>query len=185
MKKSPIQTSKSPAYKIPPRKSPALARKSPASIKPLTLLKSSSRKSVSPRLEPITNRLTMQKPSLNFKRETAPTVLQKSLPVSKNSSARKSDIKRSDNSAVLQTSISQANRVLHLSRDFENPEINLSRVLNRKLKQISIDLTDDQEEDDEAYLAHIAPKISTDSSMITPYGLIELNDITDDSISQE
>ena len=49
------------------------------------------------------------------------------------------------------------------------------------MKQISIDLTDEQGED-ETYSAYIAPKPSADSSMITPYGLIEINDLSDDSI---
>ena len=73
--------------------------------------------------------------------------------------------------------------MLHVSREYENPEINLSRVHPKKLKQISIDLTDTQEDD--AYLAHIAPKPSADSSMITPYGLIEINDLSEDSIIHE
>ena len=74
--------------------------------------------------------------------------------------------------------------MLHVSREYENPEINLSRVNPKKLKQISIDLTDTQRDDD-AYLAHIAPKPSADSSMITPYGLIEINDLSEDSMIQE
>jgi hypothetical protein len=79
-----------------------------------------SKKSISPRLEVITNRLSLTKKAstgrLNFKVKTKP--------ISNESSASKSG-KKTD-CTVLQSSASANPRILNISSEYENPEIRIS-----------------------------------------------------------